>query len=407
MDDDTISSLPDAILSRILSFLPTKHAAATSVLSKRWKPLWRSVSTLHFDDTLYVKSNYTGMNNFHKIREDYSRFLQCVYAVMLYRDLHLPIHTFRLHCDSCEFYDPTNVTIWVNAAVQRKVQDLELSLGFHPCNIDRRPTNLSSIFTCTTLVVLKLCQIDLIPFSSGVDLPSLKVLHLQDLIFLERESLAKLLSGSPNLEDFKARGLRFDNYNTDREFKPLPKLVRADISATQTCFLFTEVVNNVQFLHLDKIPSRLLLEPQWIDLDLGYIFPMFHNLTHVELVYQRYNSDWSQVVEFLHHCPKLQVLSIHQTDFHYIDSRQIEKSGDWQFPPSVPQCILLHLRRCYLNGYRGTKAEFEFARYIMENGRFLKSMAISSGIAGNQKFKMLKELSYCQRSSATCRLSFK
>lgn len=77
---------------------------------------------------------------------------------------------------------------------------------------------------------------DFIPFSSDVHLPSLKVLHLQDLIFLERESLAKLLSGSPNLQDFKARGLRFDNYNTDREFKTLPKLLRAHIAAESDFF---------------------------------------------------------------------------------------------------------------------------------------------------------------------------
>lgn len=33
----SINSLPDKVLSQILSLLPTKHAASTSILLKRWK----------------------------------------------------------------------------------------------------------------------------------------------------------------------------------------------------------------------------------------------------------------------------------------------------------------------------------------------------------------------------------
>ncbi|KAM0007030.1 putative F-box domain-containing protein [Helianthus debilis subsp. tardiflorus] len=49
--DDRLSMLPEDILSRILSLMPTKYAVRTSVLSKRWRYTWTSVTNLDFDYT--------------------------------------------------------------------------------------------------------------------------------------------------------------------------------------------------------------------------------------------------------------------------------------------------------------------------------------------------------------------
>ncbi|XP_056692908.1 F-box/LRR-repeat protein At3g26922 [Spinacia oleracea] len=45
---DRLSSLPDSILTEILSLLPINSAAATSVLSHRWRHLWTGVTRLKF-----------------------------------------------------------------------------------------------------------------------------------------------------------------------------------------------------------------------------------------------------------------------------------------------------------------------------------------------------------------------
>ncbi|XP_065869540.1 uncharacterized protein [Euphorbia lathyris] len=50
--EDRISALPDSLIHRILSFLPsTKQAIRTGILSKRWQNQWSRVPILIFDST--------------------------------------------------------------------------------------------------------------------------------------------------------------------------------------------------------------------------------------------------------------------------------------------------------------------------------------------------------------------
>ncbi|KAJ6417200.1 hypothetical protein OIU84_002997 [Salix udensis] len=49
-NEDVISELRDDILCYMLSFLPTKSAVATSILSTRWRNLWKSVTILDIYD---------------------------------------------------------------------------------------------------------------------------------------------------------------------------------------------------------------------------------------------------------------------------------------------------------------------------------------------------------------------
>ncbi|PNX65514.1 F-box/LRR-repeat protein, partial [Trifolium pratense] len=55
---DRISNLPDEILCYILSFLPTKLAFTTTILSKRWTSLFKLLTTLHFDDESFSKQAF-------------------------------------------------------------------------------------------------------------------------------------------------------------------------------------------------------------------------------------------------------------------------------------------------------------------------------------------------------------
>jgi len=114
-EEDIISTLPDTILCHILSFLETKYADATSILSKRWNHLWRSVHTLRFLTQVTDHNSNLG-------------FIDFVYSVLLSRDPALPIKTFHLHVTYDYLLDCPikSITKWVNFVLQHGVECLYL-----------------------------------------------------------------------------------------------------------------------------------------------------------------------------------------------------------------------------------------------------------------------------------------
>nr|KYP40101.1 Putative F-box/LRR-repeat protein At5g41840 family [Cajanus cajan]KYP40108.1 Putative F-box/LRR-repeat protein At5g41840 family [Cajanus cajan]KYP40109.1 Putative F-box/LRR-repeat protein At5g41840 family [Cajanus cajan] len=224
-----INILPDDVLCHILSFVPTEEVVATSVLSKRWKPLWRSVPALDFTCWNYSSNDKARF-----------RFVQSVSTFILSRDLNQPLKRFRIRCCSSVF-DSAFFNAWLTTAAQSRVEHIDLCM-------DLKIIVLPSILlNCSTLVVLKLTCQEMSGFSS-VHLPSLKILHL--VVFLERTHLAAFLCGTPNLEDLVTKCVRFSHYETKGIFRRLPKLLRAVIVKDAVPL---DVLYNVHFLRIEKM----------------------------------------------------------------------------------------------------------------------------------------------------------
>ncbi|XP_052116617.1 F-box/FBD/LRR-repeat protein At1g78750-like [Arachis duranensis] len=126
---------------------------------------------------------------------------------MLSRDVTQPIRNFRLKfeypsCDECD------VELWLNTAIQRQVERIELH--------SRITTLPIGILTCASLVVLKL-EFLIVDRILTVHLPALKTLYLMRVVFAEDEYLGMILSGCPNIEDLQ---INYYSY-FGLEFSPL------------------------------------------------------------------------------------------------------------------------------------------------------------------------------------------
>lgn len=178
---DHISLFPDDFLLQILSLLPTKDVLKTCVLSKRWRNLWK----------LVPKLKYVDINN----NAEHWKFLQFVDRSLLLNKAQV-LESLHFKLDrQCRDVD---IGFWIRIAVERGLSEL----NFDYCYTTNKPSRLpQSMFTCGTLVVLKLKNVSLVDVQFPVCFQLLKTLHLVWVIFLNDESSHKLLSSCPVLED--------------------------------------------------------------------------------------------------------------------------------------------------------------------------------------------------------------
>ncbi|CAA7062584.1 unnamed protein product [Microthlaspi erraticum] len=191
---DRISLLPDDFLLHILSLLPTKDVLSTSLLSKRWRNLWKLVPKLE-----YIEINDN---------TDHGRFVRFV-------DRSLFLNTApvleSLHFKLARQCSEADIGFWTRIAAERGLRELNFEYSY---TIDEPIRLPQSLYTCGTLVVLKLENVSLVDIRFPVCFQLLKTLHLDTVIFLDDESPEKLLSSCPVLEVLELDRAKDDNVDT-------------------------------------------------------------------------------------------------------------------------------------------------------------------------------------------------
>ncbi|KAI3455318.1 hypothetical protein Pfo_011981 [Paulownia fortunei] len=184
---DRISNLPNEVLCHILSFLPTKYAVATSILSTKWKDLFPLIPNLRLrlDDTLLLHPESASGTYLISFMNFADRLLNVTLCGVPY------IYAFCLICQ--KFDDGQYIANWIHAALRLNVKRMDLRI--------RRLKNsnflLDSLFGCN-IVSLNL----LLDFADDApecrfSLPNLKMLSVQ---YMKFSAANVLLACCPLLE---------------------------------------------------------------------------------------------------------------------------------------------------------------------------------------------------------------
>ncbi|KAK7354459.1 hypothetical protein VNO80_19923 [Phaseolus coccineus] len=164
-EEDRLSALPDGVLLHIMEFLPTIQAVKSSVLSKRWKNLWKSLTTLSF-------------RFFNGIRK-YNRYVS---HVLSNRDHSVSLH--NLYLSVFISTAPKLLNDAIKYAALHHLQKLKLSIDYKFKEIPNSFVPL--IFNCKCLTFLDLfissSRSSLI-LPPSLLLPSLETLHLSNVTF--------------------------------------------------------------------------------------------------------------------------------------------------------------------------------------------------------------------------------
>ncbi|CAI0466898.1 unnamed protein product, partial [Linum tenue] len=196
---DRLSSLPDEILSHILSFLQTKYAVGTAVLSRRWKDLWTRVSNLDLDDSLVYRhlppnNNGASTEQISEVRGRralvFSRFVDRV----LSRHKNLDsVNRFRLQVMS-------DLRLKMELGYGSLLEEIDIKIQGKYGRISRESQLPESVFSLKNLKILKVGGILVANTEGSVVLPNLKILQLVRVPTKDSESLSRLISDCPVLE---------------------------------------------------------------------------------------------------------------------------------------------------------------------------------------------------------------
>ncbi|KAJ3684183.1 hypothetical protein LUZ61_013347 [Rhynchospora tenuis] len=362
----SLSDLPDELIITILSLLPTRIAARTSVLCRRFHHLWEASLSLQLISQDFPLSKI-------------DHFVDMVDQALIRRSPSQPVQSLRLELSRYHDFHQCDPFV-CSLLVQARSLDLRHLTIENLWNVVRVLPTIFSIDSLESLSLPIIIPYQFDGFPSGFGLTCLRSLSLR-LYQVESAKLHQLLSELSSLEDLYLHihsmdrvilsslssqtirklhliiGTRNPECNTLRLFLPslellhleilgflhihgeVPLLKRALISLyevhAEDVISVTKMLNCISHVeelslhvkeHWDEknpIPSFILLKP-------GNDMPIFSNLKHLDLGLCFHEHNIEAVVLMLHKCPLLEsVKLVHEIPkFHHTEVGI--KAKDWE-----------------------------------------------------------------------------
>ncbi|XP_026430833.1 F-box/LRR-repeat protein At3g58930-like [Papaver somniferum] len=290
--EDRISRLPDGLIHHILSFNDTKYVVQTSVLSKRWIHIWKSLPVLEFNRSLFSHENT-------------KKFIEFVYMVFMFRD-DTDLQKFSLDWDS--EYDNTvimNVNRWSLFAVKYNVQEISIVIE-------------ELLLNSRTLIKLEIQVFDTDEYVDIILPRSMNSPRLKEL-FIYRSSVSNLelskrfFSSCPVLEKLFISGCDYlRNLNLIVDSQSLTK-VHLKIYSPPSWISFNMILREKEedenAKTYSKLPSKEIdvyakrltnLLDAGDDWEVGLSFPgMLSHLEHFEFIYAEGSDAEFKILSFL------------------------------------------------------------------------------------------------------------
>ncbi|XP_058212680.1 F-box/LRR-repeat protein At4g14103-like isoform X2 [Rhododendron vialii] len=425
--NDIISSLPGNVLHHILSFLSTKDAIRTSILSTKWEYLWTSISDIDLTDNTFPR---TGKKEDRSLLDFVDRVFHC----------HDASDIKSLTVKSSELVNSSRVNSWISASMRHNIEELNLSL-----NWKARPVLPCHLFTCQSLVTLKLFMKWSLKVPSLTHFSNLKTLELSYVTFSDDNSTQHLFSSCPVLQELALVKCGWKNLKTIMICIPTLRRLTIENAAMWTPDFFSCVtkIYAANLIHLRCISSPVVdfrlydlsllvdasigfhdnysavdVTPQVLGLLSGVVnvkrllitidileclslvenlldrLPTFYNMIHLELNFEFYGLLFGVLMVLLEKTPKLEFLNFEKV-------RHRDNMEDYTLG-RVPSCFTSSLKTVRIAYFTEDPdpEEMWFIRFLLKNATVLERLVLHCYSADQEKHS--GRLNKLPRGSKSC-----
>ncbi|KAL6558703.1 hypothetical protein OROMI_019053 [Orobanche minor] len=389
--DDGISRLPDDILVVILSLIPLKEAACTSVLSSRWIDLWKHNPYLDFDAVSVLHKIAKQPKLRYQERRKYIRWVDSIlqsHKALSLKELRIPFDLDK------SARSQSAITKWLQFAFARRVERLELVLEYGDDLLDLtknyvfpRKKMLEKYAPPTSLVSLKALTLKCVNVTGeAIDFFLRNCPFLEKLIVHGTTRIFKIevcgLSSLKHLELFRCCGLKSVRVSSApnlatlllHTFKGLllqnsPKLVEVSVVCANHGTRIKDVAPALSCCinQLEKLTLRLYAPDEIIVLSE---FPQLPKLKRLVVEYWGQNDESLMgLTSFIRASPCLQEFVL-QLRWYKLSRTYREVVMNVLRSPHQ------HLKVFKFAGYYGRVSDVELVRYILDNCVVLEKITI-------------------------------